>query len=263
MQYYVYEWFNKDTKEIFYVGKGCKNRYKQTRKRNKWFNEYYSKNNCESRIVKYFENEQDAFVYENKKIIEYKNKKQCFCNLDNGGNGGCNFIWTPEMRKYKSENNPMKNQYQRERMSKNNPMKNPDIAKKQKKKICKKVILGNKMYDSLKDLAKYYNVCDNAVQYWLKRGYGRNNELCYYYGKKPKKIIIRTHETTNKPIYIDGKYFKNVKSGANYIGVWSESIIRAIKNNKLCKGHKCEYVNQQPSYTNSDKSSVEGSTTNE
>ena len=263
MQYYVYEWFNKKTNEVFYVGKGCKNRYKQITKRNKWFQEYYSKNECESRIVKYFQNEKDAFIYENKKILEDKNRNQCFCNLDNGGNGGCNFVWTKEMKKYKSEHNPMKNKYQRKRMSECNPMKNPKVAEKVRKKISKKVILGDKLYDSLKELAREYNVYDTAIQYWLKRGYGEDNKPCYYYGEKPKKIIIKTHETTNKPVYIDGIYFKNVKSGAKYIGVWSESLIRAIKNKKLCKGHKCEYVNQQPSHTNSDKSSVEGSTTNE
>lgn len=262
MQYYVYEWFNKNTKEVFYIGKGCKNRYKQITKRNKLFNDYYNKNECEGRIIKYFDNEEDAFIYENKKIMEYKSKNQCFCNLDNGGKGGCNFVWTEEMRKYKSENNPMKNQYQKERMSKKNPMKNPEIVKKVKEKKNKKIILGNKMYNSIKELANEYNIYDTAIQYWIKRGYGRNNEPCYYYGEKPKDFAIKTHETSNKPVYIDGIYFKNIKSGANYIGVWSESLIRAIKNNKLCKGHKCEYVNQQPSHTNSDKSSMEGSTTN-
>lgn len=263
MQYYVYRWFNTKTNYTFYIGKGCKNRYKQTTKRNKLFNNYMNNNACTSEIIKYFKTEQEAFDYEREKILEYKNNGECICNLDNGGNGGCNFVWTVEMRKYKSKYNPMKNQFQRERMSKFNPMKDPNISKIVREKNCKKVILGHKMYNSIRDLAKEYNIGDTAIQYWLKRGYGKNNEPCYYYGTSPKKYTIKTHETSNKPIYIDGIYFKNVKSGAKYIGVWSESIIRAIKNNKLCKGHKCEYVNQQPSHMNSDKSSMEGSTTNE
>ena len=263
MQYYVYEWFNKNTNEVFYVGKGCKNRYKQLTKRNEWFKNYYLENDCKSRIIKYFDNEEEAFAYEKLKIIEYKKQNQCFCNLDNGGTGGCNFVWTDEMRKYKSENNPMKHKYQRERMSKNNPMKNPEIVEKVKNKICKKIVLGDIIYDNAKQIGDKYNIHYSAIQYWLKRGYGRNNEPCYYYGKSPKNFTIKTHETTNKPVLIDGVYFKNVKTGAEFIGVWSESLIRAIKNKKPCKGHKCEYVNQQPSHTNSDKSSVEGSTTNE
>lgn len=263
MKFYVYEWYNKKTNQVFYVGKGCKNRYKQITKRNKVFIDYYNNNECESRIIKYFDNEADAFKYENKKILYYKKNNQCFCNLDNGGKGGFNFVWTNEMRLYKSKYNPMKNYYQRYRMSINNPMKNPNIKEKVKQKKSKKVVLGDKIYNSIKDLSREYNVHDTAIQYWLKRGYGRNNKPCYYFGEKPKKFIIKNHETSNKPVYIDNIYFKNVKSGAKYIGVWSESLIRAIKNNKTCRGHKCEYVNQQPSHMNSDKSNMEGSTTNE
>lgn len=28
-KFYVYEWYNIDTNEVFYVGKGCGNRYKE------------------------------------------------------------------------------------------------------------------------------------------------------------------------------------------------------------------------------------------
>ena len=263
MQFYVYEWFNKQTNEIFYVGKGCKNRYKQITKRNKLFKNYYQNNECDSRIIKTFDNENDAFKFENDRILKLKSKNQCMCNLDNGGKGGCNFVWTDEMRKYKSEYNPMKNEYQKIRMSLDNPMKNAKIVEKVKSKISKKVVLGVQVYNSLKELAQKYNVCDTAIQYWLKRGYGKNYEPCYYFGDNPKEIVIKTHETSNKPVLINGKLFRNVKKGAEYLGVWSESLIRAIKDNRLCKGYKCEYVNQQPSHTNTDKSSVEGSTTNE
>ena len=33
-KFYVYEWYNIDTNEVFYVGKGCGNRYKTTSRRN-------------------------------------------------------------------------------------------------------------------------------------------------------------------------------------------------------------------------------------
>lgn len=52
--FYVYEWFIIDTNEIFYVGKGCKDRYKDTRSRNKMFNEFYKRFNCNTRIIKTF-----------------------------------------------------------------------------------------------------------------------------------------------------------------------------------------------------------------
>ena len=59
MKFYVYEWFIIETKEIFYVGKGCRNRYK-VRKHNKLFNSILENNNCASRIIMYFETEKNV-----------------------------------------------------------------------------------------------------------------------------------------------------------------------------------------------------------
>ena len=52
--YYVYKWFLKDTGEVFYIGKGCGDRYKNTSKRNKKFKEIYNTNpdNCAVEIIK-------------------------------------------------------------------------------------------------------------------------------------------------------------------------------------------------------------------
>ena len=128
--FYVYEWYNVNTDEVFYVGKGIGNRYKQVSKRNQLFKDYYENNECAVRIVKNFELEKDAFTYENQRILELKAQGQCFCNLDNGGTGGVNFIWTDEMREYKSIHNPMKEEEQRQRMRESNPMYNPEIAER-------------------------------------------------------------------------------------------------------------------------------------
>ena len=72
--FYVYEWYVKETNEIFYVGKGSGQRYKVTYNRNKLFNEIIQKHNCDSRIIKYFQNEKDAFQYQAERIDELKNK---------------------------------------------------------------------------------------------------------------------------------------------------------------------------------------------
>lgn len=246
MEFYVYEWFNTKTNEIIYVGKGCRNRYK-VRKHNRLFNLEIQKDEYDSRIIKYFDSEAEAFDYEYQRVNELKQIGQCKCNIYNGGLGGTTSWWTDKRRKWYSENNVMKSQENRKRMSIYNPMKNPEIVKKVKSKTCKKVVLGNKIYNSLKQLADEFGICVTSIQYWIERGYGRNQEPCYYYGQEPKPFIIKTRETNNKPVIIDGKYFKNVKTGAEYLGVWSENLIRAIKSNRLCKGHKCEYANQQPS----------------
>ena len=59
--FYVYEWYIKDTNEIFYVGKGIGKRYKVTKGRNSQFNKMLEKYDCDSRIIKWFKNEKDAF----------------------------------------------------------------------------------------------------------------------------------------------------------------------------------------------------------
>jgi hypothetical protein len=82
-------------------------------------------------------------------------------------------------------------------------------------------------------------------------------------GEKPQNIVLKSHITTAKPVIIDKKYFPTIKEGAKYINVAPENLIKALKNQRKCKGHECKYANQQPSHENSDKSIVEGSTTNE
>ena len=53
--FYVYKWFNTETNEVFYIGKGCNDRYKETYHRNKKFLEYYNNNSCSSEIIEFFE----------------------------------------------------------------------------------------------------------------------------------------------------------------------------------------------------------------
>ena len=200
--FYVYEWFIKDTGEIIYVGKGCKNRYK-VRKHNKTFNEFVSRFDCDSRIVKTFEREEDAFHYEYERVEELKAIGQCVCNIYNGGFGGETKSWTPEKRHKYSKNNVMKAQKQRKRMSEYNPMKNKDTAER--------------------------------------------------VGKKHRKAVI-----------VDGQYFDSIKSASKHIGTWDIYLTECIRHkNGMCKGHKCEYANQQPSKGNIGNSTLEGSTTNE
>lgn len=243
--FYVYKWFNSITGEIFYIGKGTRNRYKQTRKRNKLFLEYYNNNKCNVEIIEYFEEEQKAFEKEYELICYYKDKGQCSCNLDNGGKGGCNFVWTPEKKKYYSKYNVMKNENQRKRMSINNPMKNPEINKKVAEQNKRKIILNNIVYDGEVDASKQLKVSTNTILSWCKRGYDTNGNPCRYYNEEQKKFEFKI--SSSKKVIIDNETFNSVKEGADYIGVWSETLIRAIKNNRKCKGHICKYANQQPS----------------
>ncbi|APR02540.1 TPA: hypothetical protein ACXDAY_002330 [Clostridium botulinum] len=85
--FYVYEWYNVDNKEVFYVGKGKNKRYKNTTKRNQYFKNYYNKYECDVRKVKENLTEKEAFNYEIEVIEKYRNIGQCKCNLTNGGEG--------------------------------------------------------------------------------------------------------------------------------------------------------------------------------
>ena len=129
-KYYVYEWFIKDTNEIFYVGKGSGKRYKVTNGRSDIFTKVINNNDCDVRIVKYFSNEKDAFEYEAKRIEELKKINQCKCNLHSGGAGGSGEYWSDELRHEYSINNIMKRPEQRKRMMTNNPMQNAQTAMK-------------------------------------------------------------------------------------------------------------------------------------
>lgn len=87
-KYYVYEWFNVLTGEVFYVGKGIRNRYCQLSGRNQFFMDYFNTHKCESRIV--YENltEQEAYKKEIE-LIKYYREKSNFrlTNVSDGGEG--------------------------------------------------------------------------------------------------------------------------------------------------------------------------------
>jgi len=86
--YYVYEWYNIDTQEVFYVGKGKNRRYVQVKGRNQYFLRYYDKYDCAVRKIKTRMSEDDAYALEVETIKMYKDIGQCVCNFSKGGQGG-------------------------------------------------------------------------------------------------------------------------------------------------------------------------------
>ena len=187
--FYIYEWFNVNTNEVFYVGKGTYNRYK-VKKRNKLFNEYIINNECDVRIIKYYENELMCFKDEEKLIKHYKSIGQCQCNCVFGGCGGVKTCWTKEMREKMSKENPMKSKEQRLRMSINNPMKNPDIAKIVGEKHRKPFYIGNMKFSNLKEASDYYKVTQTTISGWIKRGKNKNGDICYHIKTEEKPITV-------------------------------------------------------------------------
>lgn len=121
--YYVYEWFIVDTGEVFYVGKGCNNRYRSTNRRNKMFNDFYSTHKTDVRKVYINLTEEEAFKKEIELIMYYRNYTSFrLTNQTDGGNLGSNYLnyktkeEIEEIRKKQSES--MKGKHD----GKNNPM---------------------------------------------------------------------------------------------------------------------------------------------
>ena len=324
--FYVYEWFIKETNEVIYVGKGCRQRYK-VKKHNKFFNDMIKRFDCDSRIVKHFENEKDAFNYEYERVKELKAKNQCVCNIYDGGTGGVTDWWTEERKLWYSKHNVMKNELQRKRMSENNPMKNKEIALKVNQKNSKKVIINDIEYKSVLDACKKYNISFTTLKNWCKKGINPFGENCRYkdqeqiiftdkrYNKcsskavtyknkhyesvidlveelKIKKSVVYRwckkgfdyngnpcrydNDTRNltfkkycigernkKPIIVNGIYYSSKAEAEKALNIKGNGLSQYLNGKRKNKKYICEYVNQQPSHTNTDKSSVEGSTTNE
>lgn len=244
-KFYVYEWYNIDTNEVFYVGKGCGKRFKDSKNRNKDFLEYYNNNPTNSRIVSYFDNEEDAFEYEKELTKQYKEKGQCQCSLMEGGYGGYSKVWSKEMKDYWSKNNPMKNEKQKERMRQNNPMKDKEIALKNGAAHKRAVIINNIRYDGVIDAANEFRVSTDSIISWCKQGGNTNGDVCRYADEKQKQYTYKKPGT--KEIYVDDKIFSSIKEASDYFGFSYQSFRQTLKIKNTYKGHKCGYVNQQPS----------------
>ena len=259
--FYVYKWFNIETNEVFYIGKGCRNRYKEISRRNKDFLDYYNKHSCSSEIIEFFDSEEEAFQREYQLIQEYKQLGQAQTNLDQGGKGGCHFVWTPEMKDYMSRNNPMKELKQRERMSKNNPMHNPEIAQKVAEKNQVSFIIGDIEYNGFKKACQILNISEVTLANWLKRGHTSDGTKCYYKNESKRRNKIK--RKTDKAVFVDNIIFDTITDAAAYLDCSASNLGASLRKGKtIYKNHKIGYANQQPSQENFDNSILEGSTTN-
>lgn len=264
--FYVYEWYDTDTNKVFYVGKGTGNRYK-VRKHNSLFNEYLAEHSCESRIVRTFELEGDAFDYELAHIFELWDKDEAWCNIYAGGTGGTQSWWTDERRRQYSENNVMKTDAQRKRMSEHNPMKDRDTASKVGTKLQRGIVLGNVRYDNARVAGEANGVHEATIRAWCKAGVSSDGRKCFYADGEPvRKTERRSYEhrlsSMARPVLVDGTYFESTSAAARFLGVRLSNLKVAISRNGKYKGHICRYANQQPSQGKADESTLEGSTTN-
>jgi hypothetical protein len=102
MKYYVYHWIRKDTNEPFYVGKGSNNRASH-KKSNKGWKNITSKVDCFWEILKYFDDEQQAYNYEHLLIENYKKLGYKLVNQTKYSEGGSSWAYTDEVKAKQSK----------------------------------------------------------------------------------------------------------------------------------------------------------------
>ena len=88
--FYVYIWTRLDKNEVFYVGKGSKNRYKDMRMRNRYFLNIVNKIGIDNIKIDIIENnltEEQAFQKEIFYINYYKKQGCNLTNISKGGEG--------------------------------------------------------------------------------------------------------------------------------------------------------------------------------
>ncbi len=253
-RFYVYKWYYKDSNKIFYIGKGTKSRYKNTKRRNQKFLEIYNANpsNCDVEIIKYFDTEEEAFSYEKQLILDAWDNGEAEANIDCGGKGGYRAIWTERRKQYLSEFNPMKTEEQKLRLSEDNPMKKSECIEKYQWSRGHNIVIDNVTYPSVYEAARQLDKDPGTIFRWGKKGITSDGKCCYYtditidtiekdkYKNRPKRANAH-------PVIVDGIVYDSVREAARAIDGDATNIIRAIKANRLYKNHTCSYVNQQPS----------------
>lgn len=213
-KYYVYEWFIEETNEIFYVGKGTGNRVTSMKNRNNYFKNIRKKYKCNYRILKYFQNENDAYNYELKRGIELKEIGQAkACYVLGNFKKFIDDSVLEKMKKtaFKKENIPWNKgkkmsdefrekcrkrvlgtkQSEETKKKRSNSLKNHIVTKEARKKIglskMKPIILINletkeeKTYNQISNLAKELNVCQSSLCRPLKSGKVYKNKYIIKY----------------------------------------------------------------------------------
>lgn len=220
--YFVYEWYDIDTGEIFYVGKGLGTRYKTRNKgkRNRLFNDYVSTHNCSYRKIIENVNEETACDFEDKRIKELKAKGLCSCNITSAtSHRGMQF----------GKENAMYGVSPRDRMSPEKYqewLKNRSLASMGKRNSQYGISIKQRM----KNEEGYKNFCKSC-----SRGSGKDNP-----NAKPIRMWNDNFSKTFDCIKDCSQYLLNNNFTKN--NTCCNNISTAIKNNKMFLGFYFEKI---------------------
>lgn len=239
--YYVYEWYIIETGEVIYVGKGTRGRYR-VRKHNKFFNDMIVRYKCDSRIIKEFETEKEAFSYEFERVNELKKIGQCVCNIHDGGFGGTTEWWTEEMRERYSLHNAMLSAEQRERMSKNNPMKNAETAERVNSQKRIPVIIGDVEYPSIAEAKKTYKVSSSTINAWCIKGISPDGLYCGYKNGMKSNTYYHRNDGQKRAVLYKGKTYPSATEMGIDIGISQTTASRWCRQGRDTYGNPCRYI---------------------
>lgn len=242
--FYVYEWFIVQTGEVIYVGKGTGNRYR-VRKHNKFFNDCIKRYDCDSRIVREFESEKDAFSYEFDRINELRAVGQCVCNIYDGGFGGVTDWWSSEMREKYSKNNAMKSRRQRQRMSCDNPMKDKATAQRVNARKRVPVRIGDQDFESIKAAAEEYGVSTATINAWMINGKTSDGEKCCRKEGLAGQYKTRYVNCHGRKLSYKGVTYRSTSEAAKANGVAQTTMARWCRQGRDSSGNVCRYLDDE------------------
>ncbi len=87
MRYYTYVHYRNDTNSPFYVGKGCDNRYKSSKVRNRWWHHIVDKAGFTPIIIAHWDTPEEAYEHERFLISCFRDLKYELVNQTDGGDG--------------------------------------------------------------------------------------------------------------------------------------------------------------------------------
>lgn len=217
-KYYVYIWKTTHDNNVFYVGKGSGNRYKSMKDRNVYFKNIRKKYDCKCEIVKFFDNEQDAYDYELELGMYYKNIGQArACKALGNVNKYIDYETLTKMKKTTFKKN-------------NKPWNKGKKMDKEFKENCRKRMIGTKQSEETK-----------RKRSEALKGHLVSEEARKKIGKAKRKKCVKMDKDTFKII----KEYDSLTILAKEMNVELSSISTACKNfPKPYKGYCFKIIDQ-------------------
>jgi group I intron endonuclease len=182
--FYTYAHYKPESNELFYIGKGTRNRYLSKSNRNKHWTNIVNKYGFVSKILAWWKTEEEALEHEKLLIASLKEIGVSLCNATDGGEGISGFKHSQEVKEHmskvrkgihfrktynisdetrfkmsKSQTGRKHSENVRKKISKANAGQNNAMygkpSQKRKQVIC---LTNNKIYDSITEAAEELKV---------------------------------------------------------------------------------------------------------